>query len=93
MTVPAAPYTDVTMKLAVKTYTTGSANPSENITVPTTTLTFNTAKRFGSLSFSCGASLATTTTPKVSYTKAGTDAAAYSLSASDITVTGAAKGT
>lgn len=93
LTVPAAPYTDVTMKLAAKTYTSGAANPSENITIPTTTLTFNTAKSYGTLSFSCGASLATTTTPLVSYTKAGTDAAAYTLSGSDVTVTGAAKGT
>lgn len=74
------------MKLAVTTYTAPATNPSENITVSDTVLTFSTAVTFGTLSFSCGASLATT--PTIGWTKAGTDAAAYSLSGTTISVTG-----
>jgi hypothetical protein len=43
LTPPVAPFTDMTMALGVTTYTTGAANPSENMTVPTTVLTFSTS--------------------------------------------------
>lgn len=93
LTVPNAPFTDVTMTLGLTTYTGTNPNPSENITVPSTVITFSTSVTFGTISFSCGASLASTTTPTVNYTKAGTDAAAYTLSGTLVTVTGVAKGT
>jgi hypothetical protein len=74
------------MKLAVTTYTAPATNPSENITVPSTVITFSTSVTFGTISFSCGSSLAST--PTIGWTLAGTDAAAYSLSGSTISVTG-----
>lgn len=92
LTVPAAPFTDVTMTLAAVTYKAPAANPSENITLPSTVLTFSTTFTTGTLSFSCGTALASATTPQVKYTLAGTDAKAYALSGSTVTVTGQKKG-
>lgn len=88
-TVPVTPFTDVTMTMAVTTFVSPATDPSENITPSGTTLTFSTVVTTGIDSFACGATLATT--PTLSYTLAGTDKAAYALSTTVVSVTGAAK--
>lgn len=42
ITVPALPFADVSLTLGVTTYTSGSDNPSENITPDGTVLAFST---------------------------------------------------
>lgn len=83
----AFPHTDVTVTMGVKTYDTtveDAVDPSAGLTPDDTIVTLSLASPEGVLGFACAADATGTT---LTYTLAGTDATAFTLSAAEATVT------
>jgi len=83
----AVPHTDITLSVAVKEYDAtveDAVDPSAGLTPDDTVLTLNWENPVGNLGFACAADATGT---ELVYTLGGTDAAAFTLSSTSITVT------